>query len=145
VGLLSGLSFSTGRAQVLAAAVDSIAHQVADVLDAMDRCASPVRRLLLDGGPSTNPVLRGRIAAYIGRPVVHCTDPELSALGVAHMAGLGAGLWDADAIARLPRGQHQSEGHALTAAQVEAARQGWRLAVARARLQDGPNEPRARA
>ncbi|MGM9425474.1 FGGY family carbohydrate kinase [Hydrogenophaga sp. MI9] len=145
VGLLSGLSFSTGRGQVLAAAVDSIAHQVADVLDAMDRCASPVRRLLLDGGPSTNPELRGRIAAYIGRPVVHCTDPELSALGVAHMAGLGVGLWDADAIARLPRGQNQSGDHRWSPDRIAQARQGWRLAVARARLRDCPNETRDRA
>ena len=135
VGLVSGLSLSTGRAQVLAAALDSIAHQVSDVLEAMDRSATPVRRLLLDGGPSTNPVLRERIAAYIDRPVLHCTDPELSALGVAHLAGLGAGIWDRDALDRLPRAQILTDAPTWPAQRVRAAREGWALSVARARLQ----------
>lgn len=138
VGLISGLTHSTGRAQLLAAALDSMAHQVSDVLEAMDRSATPVRRLLLDGGPSANPVLRERIAAYIERPVLHCTDPELSALGVAHMAGLGAGLWDRGTLAQLPRAQILTDAPASAADHVRAAREGWALSVARARLQPSP-------
>ena len=133
VGLISGLTLSTNRGSLLAAAVESIAHQVADVLDAMDASVAGVQRLLLDGGPSRNPQLRHSVAACIGRPVVHCSDPELSALGVAHLAGLGAGFWDWPAMAELPRAQEASDAPAATP-EATAARQRWAQAVARARL-----------
>jgi glycerol kinase len=90
VGLIAGLTLGTGRGQLLAAALDSIAHQVADVVDAMDASVSGIRQLLVDGGPSRNARLRALLASYIGRPIVHCGDPELSALGAAHLAGQGA-------------------------------------------------------
>lgn len=134
VALVSGLSLATGRAQVLAAALDSIAHQVADVLDAMDASVSGVKRLLLDGGPSRNAVLRQRLASYIGRPVVHGTDAELSALGVAHLAGVGAGLWSLAALRDLPRAQHLTPAPEGDPAAARAARRAWAQAVARARL-----------
>jgi glycerol kinase len=136
VGLVSGLTLATGRAQILAAALDSIAHQVADVLDAMDASAlgvAGVRRLLLDGGPSRNPTLRALLAAYIGRPVVHCADAELSALGVAHLAGVGAALWDMPALRDLPRAQQTTPAGPA----AHAARRAWAHAVARARLPAG--------
>lgn len=138
VGLLSGLTLATGRGQILAAALDSIAHQVADVLDAMDASVAGVRRLLLDGGPSRNPALRARLADYIGRPVVHCADPELSALGVAHLAGVGAGLWDTAALRALPRAQHSTPVPERDAAVTRQARARWAHAVARARLPAAP-------
>ena len=133
VGLISGLTLATNRAQILAAALDSIAHQVADVLDAMDASVSGVRRLLVDGGPSRNPTLRALLSSYIGRPVVHCTDPELSALGVAHLAGVGAGVWDVNALRELPRAQ-QTTPVPASRDKAGAARRAWAHAVARARL-----------
>lgn len=135
VGLVSGLTLATTRSQLLAAALDSMAHQIADVLEVMDAHAGRARRLLVDGGASRNPVLRRRLAAYIGRPVVHCIDPQLSALGVAHLAGVGAGLWDMAALRGLPRAQ-QALGVAAgaSAGQPTDARLAWRQAVARSRL-----------
>lgn len=133
VGLISGLTLGTDRDALLVAAVESIAHQVADVVEAMDASVSGIERLMLDGGPSRNAHLRGLLSAYIGRPVVHCTDPELSALGVAHMAGMRAGLWDFDALARLPRAQQVSDASAQKAA-ARPARRRWARAVAQSRL-----------
>ncbi|HKX39973.1 MAG TPA: FGGY family carbohydrate kinase [Burkholderiaceae bacterium] len=137
VGLVSGLTLATGRAQILAAALDSIAHQVADVMEAMDASVSGLRRLLVDGGPSRNPALRALLAAYIGRPVVHCADAELSALGVAHLAGVGVGLWDMPALRDLPRAQQITQVPVDPGAATGAARRAWADAVARARLQGG--------
>jgi glycerol kinase len=135
VGLISGLTLATTRAQILAAALDSIAHQIADVIDAMDASLSGVKRLLVDGGPSRNSVLRERLASYIGRPVIHCADPELSAIGVAHLAGVGAGIWDMNVLGGLPRAQQTTPVPAV-ADRAKAARQAWAQAVARARLAD---------
>ena len=60
------------------------------------------------------------------------TDPELSALGAAHLAGLGAGLWDRAALARLPRAQHEARTTWSPQAAADA-RQRWSRAVAQAR------------
>ena len=119
----------------MAAAIESIAHQVADVLDAMDTSVSGIERLLVDGGPSRNPQLREILAGYIGRPVVHCSDAELSALGVAHLAGLGAGLWDWATLRALPRAQQETSATQSPTASAQARRQ-WAQAVARSRLAD---------
>lgn len=137
VGLINGLTLDTGRDALLVAAVESIAHQVADVVDAMDASVPGMDRLLLDGGPSQNAHLRDLISAYIGRPVVHCSDAELSALGVAHLAGLDAGLWDWDALRHLPRAQQQSQAADRRDA-TAAARSRWARAVAQARLRAVP-------
>jgi glycerol kinase len=132
LGLISGLTLGTGRGELLAAAVESIAHQVADVLDAMDHSMAGIERLLVDGGPSRNAHLLDVLGACIARPVVHCTDPELSALGAAHLAGLGAGLWDRAALARLPRAQHETRTTWSPQAAADA-RQRWSRAVAQSR------------
>lgn len=132
LGLISGLTLGTGRGELLAAAVESIAHQVADVLDAMDHSMAGIERLLVDGGPSRNAHLLDVLSACIARPVVHCTDPELSALGAAHLAGLGAGLWDRAALARLPRAQHEARTTWSRQAAADA-RQRWSRAVAQSR------------
>lgn len=134
VGLLTNLTLDTGRGQLLAAAVESIAHQIADVLDAMDTTlgAQAARRLLVDGGPSRNAALRATLASYIARPVVACADAELSALGVAHLAGVGDGLWDAAALRALPRAQQETAPTSDTGA-VREARSRWARAVAQAR------------
>ena len=137
VGLISGLTLDTGRDTLLAAAVESIAHQVADVVDAMDASVTGVDRLLLDGGPSRNAHLRELISACTGRPVVHCSDAELSALGVAHLAGLDAGVWDWAALAALPRAQQHSHSTARPQ-DTAAARARWARAVAQARLRAAP-------
>ena len=133
LGLISGLTLNTDKGALFAAAVESIAHQVADVVDAMNASGVEVQRLLLDGGPSRNAKLREMLSAYIAKPVVHCSDAELSALGVAHLAGVGAGIWDWDAIAKLQRAQTAtdvSERHAAT----KPDRQRWAHAVAQSRL-----------
>lgn len=142
VGLLTHLTLDTGRGQLLAAAVESIAHQIADVLEAMDTTlgADAARRLLVDGGPSRNAALRATLANYIGRPVVHCADPELSALGAAHLAGLGAGLWDAAALRALPRAQQETAPAGASSA-IHEARARWARAIAQSRHRESAAAP----
>lgn len=132
VGLISGLTLGTDKGTLLAAAVESIAHQVADVMDAMDQSVGGIQRLLVDGGPSRNAHLLDALSACIARPVVHCTDPELSALGVAHLAGWRAGLWDQAALQALLRAQHETRS-TWKRADADAARARWSRAVQQSR------------
>lgn len=133
LGLISGLTLNSDKGTLFAAAVDSIAHQVADVVDAMCASGNDVQRLLLDGGPSRNATLREMLSSYIAKPVVHCTDPELSALGVAHLAGVGAGVWDWKALRNLPRAQTTTDA-SERAVSARPIRQRWAHAVAQSRL-----------
>jgi glycerol kinase len=65
--------------------------------------------------------------------VVQCADPELSALGVAHLAGLQANVWDWSALKTLKRAQNDVLSVSPKDA-VEVSRKRWALAVARSRL-----------
>lgn len=133
VGLLSNLSLGTTRADLASAAVDSIAQQVADVVEAVNRSVGPLGALYTDGGPTANPHLMQRQADLIDTAVLRSQNPELSALGVAHLAGLGAGLWDWPTLRSLPRERQTFRPH-LDAAARQTLRARWQTAVERARL-----------
>lgn len=132
VGLIGGLTLATDRAALARAALESIPHQVCDVIEALDASGRPVERVHADGGPTRNPVLMQLQADLLGRPVLPSATVELSALGVAHLAGLGAGLWSVEDLAAMPREQ----GTVLPRwepGRRERARREWREALARAR------------
>jgi glycerol kinase len=132
VGLLGGIVLGTSRAQVARAAVDSIAHQIVDVLDRVRASGLAVERLYVDGGPTKNDLLMQFEADMAGVPVARPVTAELSALGAAHLAGVGAGIWTFDDLKSLPR-----EGTVFQPAIDDVRRQRlrteWRRMVARSR------------
>ena len=132
VGLFSGLTFGTRTPQMARAALESIAFQIEDVVAAVHREVAPVQTLLADGGPTANRTLMQLQADTSGRRVRVARDRDLSALGAAHLAGIGAGIWDRDALEALERA-----GEVYTAQEAEPSRHQrlahWHVAVARAR------------
>jgi len=144
VGLLSGFNLGTSRASIARAALDSIAHQIADVVDAIDRSGTRVSRLFVDGGPTRNNQLMQFEADMIGRLVLRGRTTELSALGVAHLAGLKAGLWDHDQLAGLER-PHDVFEPRLDPGERQTERERWLDAVARARLKPAAFAGKARS
>lgn len=133
-GVICGLTRGAGPAQLARAAFESIAFQIADVFEAMEAAAgTPLAELRADGGPSRNDALMQFQSDMIGRRVVRDGSTDLSALGVAYLAGLGAGLWTLEEISALPR---QTEAFEPKMGRDEARRlrSGWRAALARARL-----------
>jgi glycerol kinase len=131
VGLLAGFTLGSGRAAIARAALESIPHQIADVVEAIDRSVGQVRALHVDGGPTRNPVLMQALADLAGCEVLRSDTAELSALGAAHLAGLGAGIWDWDGLAALPRERH-GFAPVMPAERRRGERDGWRRAVRRA-------------
>lgn len=92
-GLICGLSRGSGREHILRAAVDSMAYQDADILQAMreDTGITP-KELRVDGGGANNPTLQQFLADIANVTVVTAKQSELSAIGVAIMAGMSVGL-----------------------------------------------------
>lgn len=132
VGLLTNVTLGTSRAAIARAALDSIAHQIADVVDAIDRGPAAVSRLFVDGGPTRNDALMQAEADLIGRPILRGDTAELSALGVVQLAGLGAGLWTEAQLADRQPKRDVFEPR-LPDARRQLARGHWRRAVSRSR------------
>ncbi len=108
--LLYGMSRTTGRAELIKAAVESIAFQVADVLKAMETDSGiPIRELRVDGGPTRNRYLM-QFQSDIARVCVQVPEAEeFSALGAAYMAGMKAGLYEKERLFAKREGTVYSE------------------------------------
>jgi glycerol kinase len=94
-GAIVGLTRGSGRAHIARAALESIAYQSADVLEAMQRDAGEtLSELRVDGGAAANDLLMQFQADILGVPVVRPKVLETTALGAAYLAGLAVDLWD---------------------------------------------------
>ncbi|MGW3564947.1 FGGY family carbohydrate kinase [Streptomyces sp. NPDC000941] len=91
VPLLAGFSLGTGPAQLARACLESVAFQVGDALAALPG----LRQVVADGGLSRSDALMQLQADVNGVTVARTRYHELSAVGAAHLAGLGLGLWTA--------------------------------------------------
>src|SRR5262249_61024540 len=93
-GAIVGITRGTNRADVVRAALDSIAYQVRDALAAMEKDSGRrVRELRVDGGATANGYLMQFQADVLGRLVRRPKMAETTTLGAAMLAGLAAGLW----------------------------------------------------
>jgi glycerol kinase len=101
-GALLGLTRGSGRPQIARAALESMALQTVDLVDAMEADAPPewkIDTLNVDGGATVNSLLMQIQADLLDRPLLRASQAETTALGAAFLAGIGAGLWrDVDAI-----------------------------------------------
>jgi glycerol kinase len=104
-GTVVGLTGGVGRAHLVRAALEAIAFQSADLLEAMaaDLGEKPAA-MRVDGGGSANDFLMQFQADVTGIAVERPQQQETTALGAAYLAGLAAGIWRSTAeIAQLPR------------------------------------------
>ena len=101
-GTIVGITRGTKAAHIARAAVESVAFQVADLLEAMrDDAGIDLAELRVDGGAAANNHLLQFQADLLGVAVVRPKVTETTALGAAYLAGLAVGFWDStDALAR---------------------------------------------
>jgi len=136
-GVLVGLTRGTTAAHVARAALESIAFQVADLLDAMRAdSGTEVGELRVDGGASVNDLLLQFQADLLGVPVVRPAVTETTALGAAYLAGLAVGFWKSpEDIAGQWRAERRFDPR-MPPARVAALREDWARAVERAKSWD---------
>jgi glycerol kinase len=133
-GTIVGLTRGSSRAHLARAALESIAFQSADVLEAMQKdAAAPLVELRVDGGAAANDLLMQFQADLLGVPVLRPKVLETTALGAAFLAGLAVGLWRSPeqtaALWRLDRGFEPRMSRDEAAGRIAR----WRAAVERAR------------
>ena len=132
-GTIVGLTRGTGRAHIVRAALESIAQQSADLVDAMAQdCGFRPQGLRVDGGASANNFLMQFQADMLGVRVERPTVIETTALGAAMMAGMAVGMLTQEEIAsgwRLERAFAPEMQEQMRADQ----RNLWRRAVERAK------------
>jgi len=130
-GTIVGITRGTTRAHLVRAAVEAMAYQTRDVVDAMRSDAEmPLTELKADGGASAMDSLLQFQADLLGVPVRRTSVQETTALGAAYLAGLGVGVWGSTAeIAGLWKADREFEPG--DAAEAEQRYRGWREAVRR--------------
>lgn len=128
-GLICGLTRGTTRAHLVRAALEAIAHQVADIVDVLPVDVGVLRA---DGGATANRFLMQLQADLLGVPVEVAAAAETTALGAAALAGLAVGVWpDAGSVGALVRrGARYEPG--ISAGERARLRQDWRRALRRA-------------
>ena len=129
-GVVCGLTRGTRREHLVRAALESIAYQTSDVLDAMPKRPDSLR---IDGGASTNGFLVQFLADVLQIPVEVAAERETTALGAAALAGVATGRWSEADLEASRRGAVRREPQ-LTAAEVDGLMAGWRDALGRTLL-----------
>ena len=105
-GVITGLSFSSGKAEIARAALEAMAHQTYDLATAFAADGAEWERLRIDGGMSANDWMAQDMADMLGLPVERPAFVETTALGAAMLAATGAGLYpDLESAAEAMRGE----------------------------------------
>ena len=132
-GAIFGITRATGQAEIARATLQSLAYQIRDVLDVMQKDADlELKKLQVDGGACANNYLMqfqsDILNTIVERPVVI----ESTALGAAYLAGIAVGFWSQEEIASL-REVEQTFKPDMPAADREKYYSRWQKAVARSR------------
>lgn len=131
-GTMVGLTRGANRNHIIRAALESIAYQTRDVLEAMEEDSGiKLRTLKVDGGAVANNFLMQFQADILGVDVYRPNIIETTALGAAYLAGLGVGFWtDKDEIAKRWKVDRVFKPE-MEVERQEILYQGWRKAVER--------------
>jgi glycerol kinase len=133
-GLITGITRSTGKAEIVRAALESIAYQTRELVEAMEADSGErLTELRVDGGATSNNFLMQFQADILDRPIVRPADVETTALGAAYLAGLAAGIWKSvEELEKFWRSERVFEPR-MNADERESLYAGWKRAVARCR------------
>jgi len=133
-GTIVGLTRGSGAGHIARAALEAIAYQVGDVLEAMrsdSGCAIP--ELRVDGGASQNDLLMQFQADILQMPVLRPAVTETTALGAAYLAGLAVGYWSGETEIARQWGVERRFEPRMPSTEAGRLRERWLLALERAK------------
>ena len=122
-----GLTFGTGKNQLIRAGLESMAYQVRDVLQVMEQdSGNQIRELKVDGPGSANDFLLQFQADLCQMNLQRSATSELSALGAAYLAGLAVGFWTPEELKNSEQRQFAPE---RSQQEMNRLYEGWKQAV----------------
>jgi glycerol kinase len=133
-GTIVGITRGTTAGHFARAALEGIAYQVADVLEAMEKDSGiDVRELRVDGGAAANDLLMQFQSDILQTPTVRPSVTETTALGAAYLAGLACGYWDSPEEIDAQWAVDRRFTPELEEDEARRLRRGWSRALDRAR------------
>ena len=98
--IISGMTRTTGKAEIVKAALESIAYQIADIVEIMLEATTDIEAdsIRVDGGPTRNKYLMQFQSNILNLPVLVPLVEELSGLGVAYATGIAMQIYDYDEV-----------------------------------------------
>ena len=131
-GSIYGLSRGSTAAHIARAALEGIAFQTMDIVNAMQRDAGvTLKELKVDGGASRNNLLMQFQADVLGTSVIRPTVTETTALGAAYLAGLAVGYWESIDHIKKQWGVEKEFQPSADVETVTALKDGWNDAIRR--------------
>ena len=131
-GSIYGLSRGSTAAHIARAALEGIAFQTMDIVNAMQKDAGvTLKELKVDGGASRNNLLMQFQADVLGTSVIRPTVTETTALGAAYLAGLAVGYWESIDHIKKQWGVEKEFQPSADVETVAALKDGWNDAIRR--------------
>ena len=131
-GSIFGITRGTKGAHIARAAVEAMAYQTRDVIEAMQKDSGvELRELKVDGGAAVNNTLLQFQSDLLGVPVVRPSVTETTALGAAYLAGLAVGVWQSTDQAKQNWGLDRQFQPTMDPQQRDALYRRWQQAVER--------------
>ncbi|PSQ92424.1 MAG: glycerol kinase, partial [Bacteroidetes bacterium QH_2_63_10] len=139
-GTIAGLTRGANKGHLARAAIESMAYQVADVIDAMEADSGiETTELRADGGAAANDLLLQFQSDILDIPVVRPGILETTALGAAYLAGLAVGFWEDQAEIKDQWRLDQMFTPSLSSDRIDELRADWSKALDRARAWEEPD------
>ena len=143
-GTIAGLTRGANRGHLARAAVESMAYQVADVIDAMEADSGiETTELRADGGAAANDLLLQFQSDILNLPVVRPKILETTALGAAYLAGLAVDFWSSQSEIQDQWELDQMFTPTMADERAQKLRAGWSKALDRARAWESPDDSAA--
>lgn len=130
---LFGMSRNTGKQEIAAAALRSVAYQTKDLLNAMIDDGQPIAELRVDGGMTENKWFLQAVADITQSRIIPADSSEITVRGAAFLAGFQAGIFNHLSDINNLTEQGKSYSSRLSKQQCELLYQGWLAAVAKVR------------
>lgn len=131
-GTITGISRGTTSAHIARAALEGIAFQTMDIVNAMSKDSGyPLKELKVDGGASRNNLLMQFQSDILGTKVIRPKVVETTALGAAYLAGLAVGYWSSLEDIRKQWQVERSFEPSMGEDEAASAKKGWEDAVQR--------------
>ena len=132
--MIDGITAATGRAELARAALEAIAYQTRELVEAMEAdSGEQIQELRVDGGGAANDFLMQFQADILGKRIVRPADVETTALGAAYLAGLATGDFQSlDEVEQFWKAERVFEPR-MSDERRENLYAGWKKAIARCR------------